>query len=52
MNAGEWSYLLVQDLQTGRVYTLQDNRAMIDAMYKAKSPEEKEAIARLIKGGQ
>lgn len=51
MGKGEWMYLLVQDLQTGRVLTVEDNRAMHDALGKARSEEEKEAIRALIQSG-
>lgn len=51
MPKGQWMYLLVQDLQTGRVLTVEDNRAMHDALGKAKSEEEREAIKALIQSG-
>lgn len=51
MPKGQWMYLLVQDLQTGRVLTIEDNRAMHDALGKAKSPGEREAIQALIQSG-
>lgn len=51
MPKGQWMYLLVQDMQTGRVMTLQDNRAMHQAMSKSASPEERAALQALIQNG-
>lgn len=48
MKKGEWMYLLVQDYDTGRVMTIEDNRAMYDALKKSKSPEERAAIEALM----
>lgn len=51
MPKGQWMYLLVQDMQTGRVMTLEDNRAMHEAMSKSASPEERAALQALIQSG-
>jgi len=51
MPKGQWMYLLVQDMQTGRVMTLEDNRAMHEAMSKSASPEERAALQALIQNG-
>lgn len=51
MPKGQWMYLLVQDMQTGRVMTLEDNRAMYEAMSKSASPEERAALQALIQSG-
>jgi hypothetical protein len=36
MSTGQWVYLLVQDLASGRVQTIEDNRAAL----AAKNPQE------------
>lgn len=51
MPKGQWMYLLVQDIQTGRVMTLEDNRAMHQALAKSASPEERAALQALIQSG-
>ncbi len=51
MGKGQWMYLLVQDMQTGRVLTVEDNRAMHEAVSKAQSPEERAALQALIQSG-
>lgn len=48
MTSGEWVYLCVQDLQTGHVITLQDNRAMLATQAQAGSQEEKDAYAAML----
>lgn len=48
MSSGEWVYLCVQDLQTGHVITLQDNRAMLAAQSQAESKAEKDAFAAML----
>jgi hypothetical protein len=45
--SGEWVYVLVQDVSTGRVMTLEDNRAIMDAMAKAKTPEVRRLAAAM-----
>ena len=47
---GEWVYLIVQDVATGAIITIHDNRGIMDAVDMAKSEEEKGAIARLLGG--
>ena len=47
---GEWVYLIVQSKRTGQAITLCDNRQAIAASAAAKTPEEKEAVRRLLKG--
>lgn len=51
MKQGEWVYILVQDLQFGKVYTVADNRAMLSAMAKSQSEGERAALQALYKGG-
>lgn len=48
MASGEWVYLCVQDLQTGHVITLHDNRAMLIAQAQAGSDEEKNAFRKML----
>lgn len=48
MKRGEWVYLCVQDMRTGHVITLHDNRAMLTAQATAGSQEEKEAFAAML----
>lgn len=48
MGSGEWVYLCVQDMQTGHVITLQDNRAMLAAQAQASSSAEKDAFAAML----
>uniref|UniRef100_A0A7S2W907 Mitochondrial import inner membrane translocase subunit Tim21 n=1 Tax=Rhizochromulina marina TaxID=1034831 RepID=A0A7S2W907_9STRA len=50
MRQGEWVYLIVQDKMTGKVITICDNRSSLALAASAKSPEEKEAMMRLLKG--
>jgi len=47
---GEWVYLVVQSKKTGQSITLCDNRQAMAAAAYAKTPEEKEAVKRLLKG--
>lgn len=51
MGQGEFVYLLVQDLASGNVFTLIDNRALLDGLAQAKTPQEREALQQLLKGG-
>lgn len=48
MKSGEWVYLCVQDLQTGHVITLHDNRALLMAQSQAGSDEEKNAFRKML----
>ncbi|CAB1097570.1 unnamed protein product [Ectocarpus sp. CCAP 1310/34] len=48
MESGEWVYLCVQDLQTGHVITLHDNRALLMAQAQAGSDEEKNAFRKML----
>ncbi|CAM9710075.1 unnamed protein product [Hapterophycus canaliculatus] len=48
MASGEWVYLCVQDLQTGHVITLHDNRALLMAQAQAGSDEEKNAFRKML----
>jgi len=48
MGSGEWVYLCVQDLQTGHVITLHDNRALLMAQAQAGSDEEKNAFRKML----
>lgn len=48
MGSGEWVYLCVQDLQTGHVITLHDNRALLMAQAQAGSEEEKNAFRKML----
>eukprot|EP00752_Nemacystus_decipiens_P008901 g7946.t1 len=48
MESGEWVYLCVQDLQTGHVITLHDNRALLMAQAQAGSDEEKNALMKML----
>lgn len=48
MAKGEWVYLCVQDMQTGHVITLHDNRAMLLAQAQAGSDEEKNAFRKML----
>lgn len=51
MPKGQWMYLLVHDQQTGRVHTIEDNRAMHAALAQARSPEERAALEALVQSG-
>lgn len=48
MERGEWVYLCVQDMSSGHVITLHDNRAMLSAQAHAGSQEEKDAFAAML----
>ncbi|CAM9537698.1 unnamed protein product, partial [Phaeothamnion confervicola] len=48
MGKDEWVYLMVQDLASGHVINLHDNRAAIAAGASAESDEERSAIGRLL----
>lgn len=48
MSSGQWVYLCVQDMHTGHVITLQDNRAMLLSQATASSQEEKDAFAAML----
>ncbi|CAM9794618.1 unnamed protein product [Ascophyllum nodosum] len=48
MGRGEWVYLCVQDMRTGHVITLYDNRALLQAQAQAGSDEEKNAFRKML----
>ena len=53
MDSGEFVYILVQDKQSGRVFTVVDNRAALTAK-RLISPENKQAqsaMSQLLSGG-
>lgn len=52
MKNGEYVYLIVQDAQSGRVVTMRDERARLEAEMNANSDESKSAISALLGGGR
>lgn len=48
MESGEWVYLCVQDMETGHVITLHDNRALLLTQNLASSNEEKSALRKML----
>lgn len=48
MDSGEWVYLCVQDMRTGHVITLHDNRALLLSQAQAGSDEEKNAFRKML----
>ena len=53
MASNEFVYIICQDMKTGRIITIEDNRSRLDAeMASGGSSESTNAIQRLLGGGR